>query len=97
MIDDWTPRTGQPDRLAISAIETICTILESTECKLLITSALYSDASGKEQWKTRGKNLLEHLTPANWRLTITEGGLQKRTLLAEEETIQLQINDEGFS
>ncbi len=97
VIDDWTPRTGQPDRLAISAIETICKILESTECKLLITSALYSDASGKEQWKTRGKNLLEHLTPANWRLTIIEGGLQKRTLLAEEETIQLQINDEGFS
>lgn len=97
VIDDWTPRSGQPDRLAISAIETICTILESTECKLLITSALYSDASGKEQWKTRGKNLLEHLTPANWRLTITESGLQKRTLLAEEETIQLQINDEGFS
>ncbi len=97
VIDDWTPRTGQPDRLTISAIEKICKILESTGCKLLITSALYGDASGKEQWKTRGKNLLEHLSPSNWRLTITEGGLQKRTLLAEDETFQLQINDEGFS
>jgi len=97
VVDDWTPRTGQPDRLAISAIETICKILESTKCKLLITSALYSDASGEEEWKTRGENLLEQISPANWRLTIAEGGLQKRILLVEDETIQLQINDEGFS
>mgnify|MGYP006096174757 CR=1 FL=1 len=97
VIDDWTPRTGQPDRLAISAIETICKILESTKCKLLITSALYSDASGEEEWKTRGKNLLEQISPANWRLTIAEGSLQKRILLVEDETIQLQINDKGFS
>lgn len=97
VVDDWTPRTGQPDRLAISAIEKINKILEPTKCKLLITSALYSDASGKEEWKTRGKNLLEPISPANWRLTIAEGGLQKRILLTESGTIQLQINDEGFN
>jgi len=97
VVDDWTPRTGQPDRLAISAIDTISTILSPSHCKLLITSALYSDASGEEEWKTRGEKLLEKISPSNWRLTIAQGGLQKRILLVEDETIKLQINDKGFS
>lgn len=97
VVDDWTPRTGQPDRLAISAIESITKIIGSSQCNLLITSALYSDASGEEEWKTRGKKLLEKIKPSNWRLTIAEGGLQKRILRVEDEIIQLQIKDEGFS
>jgi hypothetical protein len=97
VVDDWTPRTGQPDRLAIAAIESITKILGPTKCKLLITSALYSDASGKEVWKTRGKKLLEKITPSNWMLTIAEGGLQKRILRVENEIILLQIRDKGFS
>jgi hypothetical protein len=97
VVDDWTPRTGQPDRLAISAIESITKMLGSSPCNLLITSALYGDASGEGEWKTRGTKLLEKVEPSNWRLTIEEGGLQKRLLLVEEETIQLQINEDGFS
>lgn len=97
VIDDWTPRSGQADRLAISAIDSLAKILEPSGCKLLITSALYGDASGKQEWKIRGKKLLEHLSPSNWQLTISEKGLQKRSLQTDDDIIQLQINDEGFS
>ncbi len=97
VVDDWTPRTGQPDRLAISAIESITKIIGSSPCNLLITSALYGDASGEGEWKTRGQKLLEKIKPSNWRLTIAEGGLQKRLLIVEEDIIQLQINEDGFS
>jgi hypothetical protein len=96
VIDDWTPRTGQADKMAISAIKDIMQLLEGKNCPILIISSLYGDASGKDEWRVRGEKALQKLDSITWKLTIQEGGVQKRNLLIADENISLTISDEGF-
>lgn len=96
VIDDWTPRTGRANKITIGEIEKILPILQSNQCRLLFTSALYGDASGKQQWKVRGENSLLVISPTTWQLTVSEGGLQQRTLKIGDEKIRIQLTEDGF-
>lgn len=98
IVDDWTPRTGQADKLAINSVAELQSELDF-KCPILIVSALYGDASGEHEWKVRGQAALDKINATTWLLTISSvGAVQKRILkVGEDEQYQLVIDDEGFS
>ena len=96
VIDDWTPRTGHADVLAIDAIEKLQKSING-KCPILLTSSLYADASGKNQWKVRGENKISKFGFQTWLLTIKQSGLQKRILTINEINHEFLLNDEGFT
>jgi len=100
IVDDWTPRTGHADKLAIKSVGELQSALDS-KCPILMVSALYGDASGEQEWKVRGQAALDKISATTWLLTISSvgvGSVQKRILkVGEDEQYHLVIDDEGFS
>jgi len=99
VIDDWTPRTGHADKLAINSVSQLLSSLDP-KSPILMISSLYADASGAGEWKVRGQSALNKISATTWLLTTghnTLGGVQKRTLKINEEEYTLLIGDDGFS
>ncbi len=96
VIDDWTPRIGRANNITINSLRELKSNVDN-HCPILITSALYSDASGESEWKIRGEKLLEEIDAITWMLTINEGGaVQERILNYCGNEKRLAISDEGF-
>ena len=53
---------------------------------------MYSDASGKEEYKIRGGELPGYET---WRLL--KGEMSKRILIRNDERLEFTLEDDGFS
>ena len=91
VIDDWAGRSGRTDshvsRMLSRVLETC-----NEETVVIVTSALYADASGKDEWAIRsGCNINEI-----WRLTRQSISNDKRCLVTSRETYTLQLRDGVF-
>ena len=98
VIDDWTPRTGHADKLAIKSMDTLISTIDG-KCPILIISSLYGDASGEGEWKIRGEKSLDKIGANTWFLMIDSGGLggvQKRILNVNDKNFIYTIGDDGF-
>jgi hypothetical protein len=82
--------------MAASAISELVKALPENPPDLLVISALYEDASGKETWKVRGREKLEKWGCRTWLLTVEEGGHQRRQLDTGQEKLSLILDDGGF-
>jgi len=90
IIDDWAPRSGKVEQSRKKEISRLAKSCE--DCAILITSSMYSDASGEQEFKVRGGQLPEYET---WKLY--KGEMSKRILLRNDEKFEFLLEDDGFS
>ena len=64
----------------------------NNKCSLILTSPMYGDASGKDEWAIRGPDIF----PKTWRLTRKNSNSSTRILDTGHETFQLTPSDDGY-
>ena len=92
VIDNWTGISGRVDKLLVNTIKNLIKSCND-RCSLILTSPMYGDASGKNEWAIRGPDLI----PTTWRLTRKNSNSSTRILDTGKDIIQLIPIDNGFS
>ena len=92
VIDNWTGISGRVDSELVNSIQNLIKSCEN-KCSLILTSPMYADASGKDEWAIRGPDIF----PLTWRLIRINSNSSKRLLDTGKQTIQLLPVDNGFS
>jgi hypothetical protein len=91
VIDDWAGRSGRADSHVSRMLTRVLEICNE-ETVVIVTSALYADASGQDEWAMRsGCNINEI-----WRLTRQSISNDKRNLVTSRQTYTLQLRDGVF-
>lgn len=96
IIDDWAPRSGRVSAITLQSVENLLKTTSDCDCKVLLISALYGDASGKSEWKVRGEDFLLNQGGVTWRLMKRDPHIGRRLLVTPEEEIQLSLGESGF-
>ena len=91
VIDNWTGVSGRVDKQLVNVIQNLINSCNN-KCKLILTSPMYGDASGKDEWAIRGPDIF----PTTWRLTRKNSNSPTRILDTGTETIQLTPIDDGY-
>lgn len=98
VIDDWCPSQGRPSS---DVTQAMCGIIEHAcekEVPIIAVSAAYEDASGKAEWKARGRSTLEDVGAQTWFLLKDEGGISRRVIRKQDGVeVGLQLDEEGFT
>lgn len=91
VIDDWAGRSGRADSQVTRMLSRIIEI-RNEETVLIVTSALYADATGQDEWAIRkGCNIDEV-----WRLTRLNLTNEKRKLVTSTKEYTLQLREGLF-
>ena len=91
VIEDWAGRSGRADsqvKQMLSRVLDIC----NEQTIVIVTSALYADASGEDEWAMRSGCDIEEV----WRLTRRDITDDKRNLVTPEQRYTLQLRDGMF-
>lgn len=92
VIDNWTGVSGRTEKEVIKVIQNLIQSCKN-RCSLILTSPMYGDASGKDEWSIRGPEIV----PTTWRLTRKSPNSSTRLLDTGKQIIQLTPIDNGFS
>ncbi|MEE3030823.1 MAG: hypothetical protein VX331_06385 [Candidatus Thermoplasmatota archaeon] len=92
VIDNWTGVSGRVDKQLVNVVENLIKSCKD-RCSLILTSPMYEDASGKDEWSIRGPDLIT----TTWRLTRKNSNSPTRLLDNGDEIFQLIPIDDGFS
>ena len=92
VIDNWTGISGRVDNQHVNVIRNLIKSCKD-KCSLILTSPMYGDATGKDEWAIRGPDMF----PTTWRLTRKNSNSQTRILDTGNETIELTPIDDGFT
>jgi len=91
VIDDWAGRSGRSDSQVTRMISRILEICNE-ETVVIVTSALYADASGQDEWAIRSGCTIDDI----WRLTRQSISNDKRKLVTSRQTYTLQLRNGVF-
>ena len=99
VVDDWTPETGHVSAMTLASVAALAGSDFADRGGILLVSAAYSDASGKQVdggLKARGENRLSEFGFSTWWLQTDESGVGRRRVRVGEEEIALRLETEGF-
>jgi predicted ATP-dependent serine protease len=91
VIDDWAPKSGQVPSEILDKMRGLIECAEKQNVSLLMVSSAYEDASGNQQWKSRG-----NLDCDVWFLTRSDSMPSVRELHQDGTVLKLNLLDEGF-
>lgn len=91
VIDDWAGRSGRADSQVTRMLSRILEICNE-DTIVIVTSALYADASGQDEWATRSGCTIDDV----WRVTRQNIASEKRILVTSEQTYTLQLIEGKF-
>ena len=91
VIDNWTGISGRVDKELVNVVQNLIKSCNN-KCTLILTSPMYGDASGKDEWAIRGPDIF----PKTWRLTRKNSNSSTRILDTGHETFQLTPSDDGY-
>ena len=91
IVDDWAPKSGHVSSEILDNMRELIECTEKQNVSLLMVSSAYEDASGQQQWKSRG-----NLDCDVWFLTRSDSMPSVRELHRDETVVKLNLVDEGF-
>jgi len=92
VIDDWAGSSGRVEKQLINIMNNLIDTCDK-KCTLIVTSSMYADASGKDEWAIRGPDIFGTL----WRLIRKNANSATRLLDVGDQVLELIPDDNGFS
>ncbi|HJM66200.1 MAG TPA: hypothetical protein QF555_01480 [Candidatus Thalassarchaeaceae archaeon] len=91
VIDNWAGFSGRVDKELIQMMSNLIDTCDE-KCTLIVTSSMYADASGKDEWAIRGPDIFTK----TWRLLRKNANSVTRLLDIGEQVLELMPSDNGF-